>query len=232
MTIRLENLVHVYENAAEDERPVVDIQTWEIQPGDHMLVRGVSGSGKTTLFNIMTGLLPPKAGVVWYDNTSLYKLSEAARDRFRARNIGYIFQSHFLLSSLTAAENIEMPMAVARSIPPAQWKQRARDLLAKLELAHRADYYPDQLSSGQRMRVAVARALANHPQVVFADEPTASLDEHASEVVMDLIQATCRATNAMLIVASHDPSLTPRFPKVVNLQNGRLSVSEGSTHAV
>lgn len=230
MTIRLENLVHIYENAAQDERPVVDIEEWEIQPGEHILLRGVSGSGKTTLFNIMTGLLPPTAGTVWYDNTSLYKLTEAVRDRFRARNIGYIFQNHFLLDSLTAAENVEMPMAAAGFIPASEWKKRAHDLLAKVELEHRVNHYPSQLSSGQRMRVAVARALANYPNVVFADEPTASLDENASEVVMDLIQDTCREKDAMLIVASHDPSLNRRFRKVANLKSGQLSISEMSTY--
>lgn len=226
MTIRLDNVVHIYDNAAEDERPVVDIDTWAIQPGEHILLRGVSGSGKTTLFNIMTGLLPPAAGTIWYEKTALYNLSEAARDRFRARNIGYIFQNHFLLNTMTAAENVEMPLAVARTVPAAQWRQRAHDLLAQVGLAKRANYYPAQLSSGQRMRVAVARALANQPNAVFADEPTASLDYKASEMVMDLIQVTCRANNAMLIVASHDPSITPRFPKVLDLDNGQLSLSE------
>jgi len=232
VTIRLENLIHGYENIAQDEAPVVDIVEWEIQPGEHILLRGVSGSGKTTLFNIMTGLLLPASGTVWYDKTSLYSLAEAARDRFRARNIGYIFQNHFLLNTMTAIENVEMPMAAARVIPSAKWKKRAEELLAKVGLEHRIHYYPDQLSSGQRMRVAVARSLANYPNIVFADEPTASLDDIASETVMDLIQATCREKNAILIVASHDPTLIHRFQKIVNLRNGQLSHSKVSAHDV
>lgn len=226
MTIRLENLLHKYDNAAEDERPVVDIQAWQIQPNEHILLRGMSGSGKTTLFNIMTGLLKPSSGTVWYDDKALYTLSESARDRFRARNIGYIFQNHFLLNTMTAAQNVEMPMAAARVISASEWKSRAHELLSQVGLKHRANYYPAQLSSGQRMRVAVVRALANQPNVVFADEPTAALDEDTTEVVMDLIQEACRAKGAMLIVASHDPSITHRFQTVMNLKNGKLSVNE------
>lgn len=228
MTIKLENLAHIYRNTAEDERPVVDIDHWQLQPGDHVLLRGVSGSGKTTLFNIMTGLLEPSQGVVWYDDMSLYGLNEAARDRFRARNIGYIFQSHFLLGTMTALENVEMPLAVAQTLPAGQRRARSRDLLDRLGLGHRLNYYPAQLSTGQRMRVAVARALANEPKAIFADEPTAALDEDSANTVMDLVQTTCRANDAILVVASHDPALNARFDQVFDLHAGRLHLNEVS----
>lgn len=231
MTIRLENLVHVYKNSAAEERPVVDITEWTIHPGDHILLRGVSGSGKTTLFNIMTGLLHPSQGSVLYDSVSLYGLSEATRDRFRARNIGYIFQSHFLLNTMTSLENVEMPMAVAHAMPRSQWRKRAKALLEQVGLENRMNHYPAQLSTGQRMRVAVVRALANQPNAVFADEPTASLDEDAADMVMDLIEATCQENDAMLIVASHDPALAQRFEQVVHLQAGKLQ-SEVAHHDV
>ncbi len=226
MTIRIEDLVHIYRTAAADERPVLNIPQWDITPGEQYLVRGVSGSGKTTLFNIMTGLLHPTKGGVWYDDLSLYSLSEAARDRFRARNVGYIFQNHFLLNTMTAVENVEMPMAFARRFPSSQWRSRATDLLNQLGLADRLHYRPAQLSTGQRMRVAVARALANEPNVVFADEPTASLDAASSEQVMNLVQESCRQRESMLFVASHDPALAPRFSKFADLNAGVLTISE------
>lgn len=226
MTIRIDDLVQIYRTATADERPVLNIPNWEIAPGEQYLLRGVSGSGKTTLFNIMTGLLHPTKGGIWYDDLSLYSLSEAARDRFRARNIGYIFQNHFLLNAMTAIENVEMPMAFARKMPASQWRSRATDLLNQLGLSDRLHYRPAQLSTGQRMRVAVARALANEPNVLFADEPTASLDAESSEVVMNMVQESCRQRNAMLFVASHDPALTARFAKIADLTAGELTVSE------
>lgn len=229
MTVRIEGLVHVYKSpaAATHVVPVVEIDAWTIDDGEQILLRGVSGSGKTTLFNIMTGLLRPTKGDVWYGDTSLYSLSEAARDRFRAQTIGYIFQSHFLLNTMTATENVQMPMAFAREQPPAQWAARATTLLEQLGLGDRLHHRPAQLSTGQRMRVAVARALANTPQVVFADEPTAALDDESADTVMDLIQETCRANNAILIVASHDPALTPRFTRFADLKAGHLTEHEG-----
>lgn len=224
MKIKVEALVHTYANMSNQARPVVNIPLWEVHAGDQYVLRGVSGSGKTTLFNIMTGLLQPTKGGVWYDDTSLYSLSEAARDRFRATNVGYIFQNHFLLTTMTAIENVEMPMAFARQLPQSQWRNRAKELLNALGLGERLHYYPSQLSTGQRMRVAVARALVNQPQVIFADEPTASLDEDTADTVMDLIQETCRNNNASLIVASHDPALTDRFTLLADLQAGELSI--------
>lgn len=222
MSIHIDHLTHTYRSAAADERPVLDIERWHIEPGEQILLRGVSGSGKTTLFNVMTGLLQPTQGQVWYDDLSLYSLSEAERDRFRARNIGYIFQNHFLLETMTAAENVEMPLAFARQSAPAQRQRRAQELLGQVGLAERLTYYPRQLSTGQRMRVAIARALANQPKVLFADEPTAALDETSSETAMNLIQATCRENNAILIVASHDPALTQRLSAIVDLQAGQI----------
>jgi len=228
MSIKVENLVHIYGTDYADAQPVLDIPMWEVNPGEQYLLRGVSGSGKTTLFNIMTGLLQMTKGGIWYDDVSLYSMSEARRDQFRARNVGYIFQNHFLLDTMTAVDNVEMPMAFARKYPESEWRARSTELLGKLGLSDRLYYRPSQLSTGQRMRVAVARALVNQPRVVFADEPTASLDAKSGEQVMDLIQVTCRENNAMLIVASHDPALTKRFTLFADLNAGELSLNEAS----
>ncbi|GAB4527622.1 MAG: ABC transporter ATP-binding protein [Anaerolineae bacterium] len=226
MTIRFEQLTHIYKSPAAEPRKVLDIPEWRIAAGEQLLLRGVSGSGKTTLFNITAGLLRPTTGTVRFDDQSLYALPEAARDRFRARNIGYIFQTHYLLNTLTALENVVMPMAFGQAVPRGQWRARARDLLGQVGLGDHVDYRPAQMSTGQRMRVAVARALVNQPRLVLADEPTASLDEQSAQVVMALIQQTCRETNATLLVASHDPALQARFAQVVHLHAGELSRKE------
>lgn len=222
MSLRLEGLGHTYISPAGEARMVLDIGDFDLSGGDQLLLRGVSGSGKTTLFNILAGLMHPSQGEVHYDTQPLYALSEAARDRFRARHIGYVFQNHLLLASLTALDNVVVPMAFARSWPAREWKPRARDLLARLGMAEYAGYHPRALSTGQRLRVAIARALANAPTVLLADEPTAALDPRAAGVVMDLLQESCCEHRSILIVSSHDPALNSRFAQVVDLQAGRL----------
>lgn len=229
MSLRLEGLRHVYKNPSGEARQVLDIPAWSLCAGDQVLVRGVSGSGKTTLFNILAGLLRPTAGHVYYGlasgaEQSLYALSEEVRDRFRARMVGYVFQNHHLLPSLTALENVVMPMAYARRLPAPQWKKAGRELLAQVGLSAFADYRPAQLSTGQRLRVAVARALANTPRLLLADEPTAALDPDSSQQVMALLQTTCRDHATILIVASHDPLLDTLFETEVHLQQGRFEL--------
>jgi putative ABC transport system ATP-binding protein len=224
MSVRIDALGHTYPGA--ETRQVLNIDQWTLTAGDQVLLRGVSGSGKTTLFNILAGLLHPTTGAVYYDDQPFYALTEAARDRFRARHIGYVFQNHNLIASLTARENVVMPMAFARDLSPAQQRQRATDLLNLVELGEYVHTLPKRMSAGQRLRVAVARALANMPRVLLADEPTAALDAHASEVIMDLLQTTCDASSAILIVASHDPALVSRFRHRVDLQAGQLHETE------
>lgn len=222
MTLRLTALRHVYRSPAGDERPVLAIDHLELAAGSQALLRGVSGSGKTTLFNIVAGLLHPTAGQVAIADQDLYALGEAARDRFRARRIGYVFQNHHLLPHLTAHENVVMPLAFARALPRRAWAARADELLAAVGLAGEARYRPPQLSTGQRLRVAVARALANQPAVLLADEPTAALDADSAEQVMAFIQRTCAENHALLVVASHDPALSQRFPCTLHLRAGSL----------
>lgn len=235
MSLRVENLGHVYQSPVGEARTVLHIPAWTVQTGEQLLIRGVSGSGKTTLFNILAGLLHPTQGTVWYDQQSLYALPEEQRDRFRARQTGYVFQNHHLLPALTALENVVMPMAFARSVPAARWRTRARDLLAQVGLADYLAYRPGQLSTGQRLRVALARALANTPRLLLADEPTAALDAASGQVVMDLLQTVCHEHNAMLLVASHDPAWVTRFAQVLDLTNGGLipavsGLSAAETH--
>lgn len=220
MSLRIENLSHTYPGA--EARQVLRIDTWRLDDGEQVLLRGVSGSGKTTLFNILAGLLHPTTGTVSYGEQPLYALAEAARDRYRARHIGYVFQNHNLIGSLTALENVVMPMAFASDLSPADQRKRAARLLESVGLSDYLNTLPRRMSAGQRLRIAVARALANTPRVLLADEPTAALDAEAAEIIMDLLQTACAASRALLIVASHDPALVGRFKRRVDLQAGQL----------
>lgn len=223
MNLRLENLTQSYKSPSGEARTVIQIKEWSIEAGQQILIRGVSGSGKTTLFNMIAGLLRPTTGHVWMDDQSFYALPEALRDRVRARTIGYVFQNHYLVHSLTALENVVMPLAFDRVLPSSQWRSHAQELLEKVGIGEFSRYKPKQLSTGQRLRVAIARALANNPRIVLADEPTAALDEESGTTVMDFLQQTCHDNNAILIVASHDPALFQRFSTSADLKRGKLS---------
>jgi ABC-type lipoprotein export system ATPase subunit len=226
MILHYEDILHIYRSPSGEDRQVLDIPTWEVPEGAQVLLRGVSGSGKTTLFNITSGLLVPTKGKVYYDQQVLHELPAGARDRFRAQRVGYVFQNHLLLAPLSAIENVVMPMAFARTIPRGQWRKRAKELLAQVGLSEHFDYRPAQMSAGQRLRVGVARALANQPGLILADEPTAALDAQAADEVLDLIQQTSRERNASLLVASHDPALADRFAIIAHLEDGKLRIEE------
>jgi putative ABC transport system ATP-binding protein len=222
MEIRVEQLRHTYRAPALQDRTILDIAAWQVPAGEHVLLRGISGSGKTTLLNILAGLLPPTAGVVWLGSHALYALRESQRDHLRATTIGYIFQMHHLAPTLSAFENVEMPLVFARQMDGSARRARAAQLLADVGLQEYAHHRPVQLSTGQRLRVAVARALAAEPAIVLADEPTAALDEESGEMIVTLLQDSCRRRGATLLVASHDPALAHRFDRVIDLHNGVL----------
>ena len=223
--LRLEGLRHTYPHTAQ---AVLDVGDWVLDSDARVLLRGVSGSGKTTLLNIAAGLLRPSAGEVYYDGQPIYALTEANRDKLRTRWVGYVFQNHHLLPSLTALENVIMPLAFA-GVAPAARRKRALELLGRGGLLHVAHHYPARMSTGQRLRVAVARALANAPRLLLADEPTAALDAEAARGVIDLLLAECAANGAALVVASHDPSLEGYFAQTIDLRGGRLILNHGET---
>ena len=222
MSIVIQHVRHTFASPGLPPTPVLHaIPELSLRPGEQILLRGISGSGKTTLFNILAGLLRPTAGEVIIDGQPLYVLSEAQRDKFRAQRIGYVFQQHHLLPMLTAEENVMMPLAFG-GIALAERRGRATELLTAVGLSAHAHHRPAQLSTGQRLRVAVARALAARPRLVLADEPTAALDAATSEQVLELLTTTCRAQQAILVVASHDPALHHRFGCIWNLTQGTL----------
>ena len=195
--------------------------TLEVAQGELIALSGRSGSGKTTLLNIIAGLDAPTSGQVWVDGAEVTAMSRDERLRLRRETIAMIFQSFALLPVLSAAENVGVPMRLAR-MPSAAREQRARDLLALVGLAGREHQRPYELSGGEQQRVAVARALANSPRLLLADEPTGQLDSATAAVIMGLLRTIVHAEGLTGIVATHDQGLMEIADRVVELRNGEL----------
>ena len=194
----------------------------EVCGGEAVAVVGPSGSGKTTLFHILAGLLSPSQGEVLIHGVSLGILHGKDRDRWRARTIGYAFQSFNLLAAFSALENVCLALDLGTTVPRAARRARARALLDELGLGSRMHHRPGELSTGEQQRVAVARALANAPEVLLADEPTASVDPETREVVLSRLLREVHISKKVLLVATHDRSLLTRFDRVVHLDQPDL----------
>ena len=211
--LRLEAVKKAY-NAPEGGRvEVLDVERFEVARGEQVALRGSSGSGKTTLLHIIAGLIKPDAGAVHVAGTDVARLGEAQRDHWRAKHVGYIYQSFHLLQGFTALENLALAMKFGGRVDLA----RAKSLLEQVGLGARLNYKPRQLSIGQQQRVAVARALANTPALVLADEPTGNLDREHADAALELILSLCKASGAALLLVSHDERVVARVPRVVDL---------------
>lgn len=189
---------------------VIDIAQLELSAGEELAVEGESGSGKSTLLNLIAGILTPDSGRVLLDGQEISGLSEPARDRWRAATVGYVFQSFNLLQGYSCLENVLLAMAFGGGVD----RSRAEQLLRRVGLGDRLHHRPRQLSSGQQQRVAVARALANRPKLVLADEPTGNLDHRNAGEVVALIRETCREAGAALLLVSHDREVLSKFSRV------------------
>jgi ABC-type lipoprotein export system ATPase subunit len=190
---------------------VVDVAALALDPGEQVLLSGGSGSGKSTLLHLIAGLIDPTAGTVTIAGQPIHALNGSARDLFRGRHVGMIFQTFNLLHGFSALENV-LAALMFSSIPRSEHRARAAALLAHLGI-DRPDARAEHLSVGQQQRVAVARAVACDPVVVLADEPTASLDPENAAAAMDLIQRTCAERRAALLCVSHDPAMAARFAR-------------------
>lgn len=202
--------------APDGERTlIVDIPQFGLAAGEQVAVRGASGSGKTTFLNLIAGILQADEGTIRLDGHAMTAMSESGRDRVRAKTIGYVFQNFNLLQGYTALENVMLGMLFGPGVDAT----RARALLERVGLSHRLHYRPAQLSIGQQQRVAVARALANHPKLVLADEPTGNLDlRHAGEALA-LIREVCSENGAALLLVSHDPGILAAFERSEDLSD-------------
>lgn len=192
---------------------VVDIAVFDLEAGSHVALEGPSGTGKTTVLHLIAGILTPDHGTIRLDGTELSALPEPARDRLRATSIGYIFQTFNLLQGFTCLENVLLGM----SFGPGADRKRAEELLRRVGLEGRLNHFPRQLSTGQQQRVAVARALANRPRLVLADEPTGNLDPVSTRESLTLIRETCSENGAALLLVSHDRQVLGAFGTVRSL---------------
>ena len=198
-----------------------------IARGELVAVRGRSGSGKTTLLSLIGGLDLPTAGRVLVDGQSVSDMSPAELVELRRRKVGFIFQAFGLLSILSAAENVEVPMRLVAA-DPRERDDRVAVLLELVGLGDRARHRPHELSGGEQQRVAIARALANRPQLLLADEPTGQLDSGTGQAVMGLLRGIVRSEGLTAVIATHDPSLLDIADRVVELRDGRVVDGAGT----
>ncbi len=209
--IDLDSLEIVF-GSGKDALKVLDIPHWSVEEGDQVAIFGPSGSGKSTFLHALAGLLPPTKGRLTVCGHSLEGMSEAKRDYFRAQYIGYIFQNFNLLQGFTALENVLMGMTFS---PRKSDTKEAEYLLGEVGLSHRLKYHPSRMSSGEQQRVAVARALANRPKLLLADEPTASLHPVNKEDVLRLLLDICERHGCTLVVVTHEREVISLFKKTV-----------------
>jgi len=224
-----EHLEQTFQSAGRPLTVLRDINL-TIDPRAFVAVVGPSGSGKTTLLGLLAGLDRPSRGTVRVDGIDLGTLSEDRRAAFRAERVGFVFQTFQLLPTLTALENVLVPLELSRGSRRSDAETRAEALLTRVGLSDRLHHYPAQLSGGEQQRVGVARAFANHPAILFADEPTGSLDAETGRGVIDLLVELNREAQTTLVLVTHDPALAARAGRIVRLAAGAI-VSDERTAA-
>ncbi|MEX0891293.1 MAG: ABC transporter ATP-binding protein [Gemmatimonadota bacterium] len=217
--IEARGLTQTYRSGGRPLTVLEDIHL-TIRAEEFVAITGPSGSGKTTLLGLLAGLDRPSQGTVSLTGTPLEPLDEDARARFRARHVGFVFQTFQLIPSLTALENVRVPLELVGRDREAE--ARAGELLARVGLGDRLHHYPQQLSGGEQQRVALARAFVNRPALLFADEPTGSLDTATGAGVIELMEALNTEARTTMVLVTHDPALAARAGRVIRLAAGRL----------
>ena len=193
--------------------------SFEIPQGALVSIVGPSGSGKTTLLGLLAGLDTPSRGHVLYDKIDITTLDEDARAQLRGERVGFIFQSFQLIPTLTALENVQVPLELRGDSGAGL---RARELLGRVGLGDRLDHFPTQLSGGEQQRVAIARAFVNSPRILFADEPTGNLDSDTGAKIVQLIEELNQSSGSTVIIVTHDPALAARTGRIIRLSDGRV----------
>jgi lipoprotein-releasing system ATP-binding protein len=218
--LRVENVFKSYYLNKQEIQAVKGI-SFSIEAGDIIVIVGSSGSGKSTLLTLLGGLLKPSRGKVLYKQQSLYTLSNGRLSIIRNQVFGFVFQFHYLISELTARENVMLPARIARK-KINETVKRAEELLEQVGMKDRMNHKPGELSGGEQQRVAVCRALMNQPEVIFADEPTGNLDIKTAEGVHDVLWNLCQKTGTSLVVVTHYEPLTQRADHVLTLNEGMV----------
>lgn len=213
--LEISDLRKSYTSPGGESSLVIDISRFSLEGGEQIALQGESGSGKTTLLNLIAGILKADSGQILIEGEDMCSLPESGRDRLRAGNIGYIFQTFNLLQGYTALENVMLGMMFGGGSD----KEFALSILGRVGLGDRIDHKPAQLSVGQQQRVALARALANRPKLVLADEPTGNLDIRNAGVAVNLIREICAESGAALLLVSHDRNVLDKFVRVEKLSD-------------
>ena len=217
--IQLQDISKIYRRR-QQEVVAFKAASLEISAGEYVAVVGPSGSGKTTLLSMLGGMLSPDSGKVWFGGESLYELSVAERTRLRRERIGFVFQTFNLVPYLTALENVQIPLFLC-GVGKAAQRDRAVALLEQVGLGNRTDHKPSELSTGQQQRVALARTLANNPQLILADEPTGNLDPDSREAVLAMFDNFVREGRTIVMV-THDPAAAARAARRLCLTEGQI----------
>jgi putative ABC transport system ATP-binding protein len=217
--LRCQSLSRTYRSGSRDLTVLKDI-TFDVSPGEFLAILGPSGSGKTTLLGLLAGLDLPSSGTVHLDGQQLGSMTEDERARLRVEKIGFVFQSFQLMPTLTAQENVQVPLELRGE---SEARTRARDLLNQVGLSGREHHYPVQLSGGEQQRVALARAFSTGPKILFADEPTGNLDASTGATIIELMGGLNNDQGTTLILVTHDLELAARARRTIRLADGRLS---------
>jgi len=220
VNVKVSALTKSYETAAEQVRALKGIE-WQIGPGEAVALMGPSGCGKTTLLNILGGVDHATGGEILIGDQKLTSLSERELEKYRLHKVGFVFQFFNLIPTLTALENLELPMLIA-GVESAERKKRSDRLLQMVGLGDKGHKRPEELSGGEQQRVAVALSLANDPSVILADEPTGNLDTENTKTISALFLSLAERYGKTVIMASHDPKAVEQFKKVYNMRDGNF----------
>jgi len=218
--IELVNITKTYDLGASKVQALTDINL-TINKGDFLAIEGPSGSGKSTLLNIIGCIDTPTEGKVYLSGVDVSNLKDRELTKIRLRKIGFIFQLFYLIPTLTAQENIELPMRETRN-PSRERKQRVEKLLKMVDLIQRAHHYPNQLSGGEQQRIAIARALANKPEIILADEPTGEIDRPTSNKILAIFKNLVKKTDIVIILVTHDPKVASKTNRRITIEDGRI----------
>ena len=218
--IRIRHVRKVY-LMGEEKVVALDDVSLDIYKGEFVCFLGTSGSGKSTFLNMVAGLEKPTRGEVWIGKVPIHKLNEAQVTIFRQKNIGFIFQAYHLMQSMTALENVALPLML-KGVPKEIREPAAKKALAQVGLKGYEGRKPNQMSGGQQQRVGIARALVVKPKIIFADEPTGNLDSRTTKEVMDLISKETKENGTTLILVTHDRSIADYADKIVTIQDGNI----------
>lgn len=218
--IKVENVTKKYKLGEVDLTVLADVSL-EINSGSFVAIMGPSGSGKSTLLHLIGALDLPSTGRVLIDGQDISKMTEDELSKIRNKKIGFVFQQFNLLHNLTALENVTLPMVFA-GVGESARKERAEKLLDSLGLKNRLDHKPTELSGGERQRIAIARALANDPDIIVADEPTGNLDSTTGKKIMDILVDLHRNQKKTIIVVTHDPNIANYTEETINIKDGHI----------